>query len=205
MDGVKPEVHEEWAPFAGSNEIASLVGHAFIHMAARFVLNVGITDELVPGREVATAGAGCFRRVGPVHVETLVTRLVGVARCHVVPEVPLAKMARRVTRLFQDFSQSVVVGLQTRERVGDIDARVRGDELLFQNHRRQMAGWGSNASARGMLTDHNARTCRRTEWTGRVGIFQPHALRCEAIDVRRLIVIAAETSQVVSTEVIGKD
>ena len=141
VDGEQPEVHEEGLALAGADELAGLVGHALVHVAAALVLDRGVGDEL-PRREVASAGARGPRGVWPVHVETLVLRFVGVARGHVVPEVPLAKMAGGVTRALQRLGQGVVVGLQARDRVRDMHARVARQELLLEGHFREVAARG---------------------------------------------------------------
>ena len=111
VDGEQPEVHEEGPALARADEFAGLVGHALVDVAARLVLDRRVADEF-PRREVASAGARGPRGVGPVHVEALVPRFVGVAGGHVVTEVPLSKMGGGVTRALERLGEGVVVGLR---------------------------------------------------------------------------------------------
>ena len=205
MDGEQPEVDEERTAPAGTDELARLVGHALVHMAARLVGDRGVVDKLAPRREVASAGARSARDMRPVHIEALILRLVGIAGSHVVPEVPFSKMSGGVARALQRLGKGMVVGLQTCDRVRDVDSRIARQELLFEGHFREMASGGGDAGACGMLTDHDAGARRRAERAGGVGMGQPHAPRSEAVEVRCLVVGAAKATQVAGTEVVGEN
>ena len=203
-DGEQPEVHEEGPLLVGADELTGLVGHSFVDVTARLVADRGVADKL-PGREVPAAGARCPGGVGPIHVEALVARLIGVARCHVLAEVPLAKVGRRVARILQRLGQRVETGLQARHRSRKMHPRVARQELLLQMHLREVAARGGDAGARGVLADHDARPRRRAKRAGGVGVREPHTSRREAVEVGSLVEGTAEAAQVACAQVIGKN
>ena len=204
VDGKQPEVDEERPALARADERAGLVGHALVDVPAGLVLDRGVGDEL-PGREVAAAGARGPRGVGPVHVEALVLRFVGVAGGHVVPKVPLSEMAGGVARGLERLGEGVVVGLQARDRVRDVYAIAARQEPLLKRHFREVAARCRDAGAGGVLPGHDARTRGRAERAGGIRVGQPHAPRRQAVEVRRFVVGAAITAQVAGAEIIGED
>jgi len=203
-DGEQPEVHEEGPLLVGADELTGLVGHPFVDVAARLVRDGGVTDEL-PRRQVSSAGTRGPRCVGPVEVEALVARLVGVAPGEVVAEVPLAEVAGGVARVLQRLRQRVEIRLQARHRSRKMHPRVAQQELLLQMHLREVAARGGDAGARGVLSDHDARPRGGAKRAGGVGVGESHASRGEAVEVRRFVEGAAEAAQIANAQVIGEN
>ena len=209
MHGEEPEVDEKRASLAGADELAGLVGHAFVDVPSGFVLDLRIGDEF-PGREVATtaAGAGSLGCVRPVDVEALVARLVGVSRFQVMAEVPLAKVRRRVTRNLECFGERMVVGLEAGDAIGDEYADFTVlvlTEAFLELHRRQMADGRGDAGTGRVLAGQDARASRRAERAGGIRLREPDAAGGQAIEVGRLMILAAEAGEVAPAEVVGQD
>ena len=154
-----------------------------------------------PRRDV-TARRSRSRPVRPIHIEAMLQW-----RIRLRPEMPLAEMPGAITRLTQHFWQRDIIGLQSRDAVGDKHGlfRVSLRELLLQNYLRQMAHRGRNSRARRPKPRENAAPRRRTKRIRRIGLREFHPSRRKFVEVRRLVILAAVAAKIRPSEVIRHD
>ncbi len=193
MDGVVRQVEEEGAVLVLLDELLGLDGQP----VAEILAFAAALPQ--PGHGVALAlvrpeirGRMAVMRSGDVEVETL---MLGV----IVPaaEVPLADAGRDIAGRL--------------ERLGDVHF-VQGQILPPRRHEQPMGGRVAFAGdpigqmqSRGPLAGEDAGPRRRADRAGGVGVGEPHPLPGQAVDVRRLVELAAVAAHVGPAQVVGKD
>jgi hypothetical protein len=80
-----------------------------------------------------------------------------------------------------------------------------GVPLLVEEDLVDVANWLCDAGAGWVLPHEDAGSSRRAERACRVGLCETGAALGEAVDVRRLVEVAAEATEGVRAKVVGKD
>jgi len=202
VDGVVPEVEEEWPPAVGLDELEGLVGDA-----------IGDVLAVGAGRDVASLeaiGRVVARRPGvgrtvERHVEALDVRPVLGPQA----EMPLADVAGAVARVAERLGDGVLRGRQEAAARGREDLAVRrsrlGQERLVGRQRRQVTGGRGDPQAGGVLAREDAGAGRRAEGAGGVGVHELHRAPGQPPHVRRLVVLAAVDRAVHPAHVIDEE
>ncbi len=187
VDRVLRVVEEEGAVAVGLDEPAALVRQAVGQVLAGG--SVGERGDVVGG-EIARRRTLVV--AGDVDVET-VSRGVVVGA---VPQVPFADARRDVPRRLQRRGDRHLVVRQVLGPVGDLEPGlgpgVAGNPV-------------GDVRPRGILAGHDRRAGRRADGAGRIAVGEPHRRRGQAIDVRRLVEVAAGVAEVGPAHVIDQD
>ena len=186
MDSIVWQIEEERLFFIALDELQRFGCEA---VAEKFTGRpVGQRRNFVR-REIARRLA--FVAARDVEVEALLVGPAGFGA-----EVPLADAGRGVACGFEGLGHIRDVGRELQGPVRHAQfgegALVSGDPVGDMQPRRVLSG--HDACARG-----------RTDRAGRIGVGEAHALRGEAVDVRRLVVRAAEAAEVSPAHVVGEN
>ena len=123
-------------------------------------------------------------------------------------EVPLAEVRRRIAGSLQRLGDRMVVGLEAGDALGDEYADFTVlviAEAFLELHHREMADGRGDAGTGRVLAGQDARACRRTERARGISLRQADAAGGQAVEVGRLMILAAEAGEVAAAEVVGQD
>ena len=176
------EVEEERAVLVAADEIHGLVGEKIAEVGALRITHLRVRDEIE---------MHAHRDDGLV--EAALARMM----CGVLAEVPFAEHAGGVAGLLEGLGDGDFVERQFRDVVHGPQRPALPVEAVD-------AADGVHAGARPVLAAHQRRA-RRLAIRAGVGAGELHALRRHAVDVGRLVVLAAETGNIRVAEIVGED
>ena len=116
----------------------------------------------------------------------------------IIAQMPLAEMPVRVASPSQDFGQRDEALVERGRVLGRNELAPLGLAALRAADR-------VDAVPRPILPGHQAGACRGAVGGVGVGVGEPHALRSQTIDIRRVVNLAAVARDVAPAQIVGED